>query len=466
MRFDAQTVGASCLLLGSFAAVASQTPPEERNSVERQQQNLRKMERIMNLKDESFERLRAEGAFSRHYPVVSEVVKCEDGKAGEYSCDNVDLHGFLSHGDMGSTTKEGNDVWGWNAPGGREFGAVGQTDGTAFIEIMSDGSIKYLGRLPTQTVASTWRDMKIIDGYCYIGSEAPGHGLQVFDMRKLLDIGEPVDFSIETDMTAWYSGFGSSHNIVANEETNMIYAVGTSRSSPCRGGMYMVDVSDPSNPVSPGCLSEDGYVHDAQCVIYNGPDLPHQGKEICFGYNEDTLTIMDFSDKSRPTVISRVGYKGSAYTHQGWLIDHTHLLLDDELDEQDGTGIAANGRTTTYIWDVTLLSAPRLTGTYQSPAKAIDHNQYTRNGLAYQSNYSSGLRIVDVSSVLADSTGAAFKQVGYFDCRPEDDEVGGVVEFTGSWSTFPYFNSGYILLNSIERGIYSLKYTGPAAGQP
>lgn len=27
--------------------------------------------------------------------------------------------------------------------------------------------------------------MKVIDGYVYIGSEAPGHGMQVFDMRKV-----------------------------------------------------------------------------------------------------------------------------------------------------------------------------------------------------------------------------------------------------------------------------------------
>lgn len=73
----------------------------------------------------------------------------------------------------------------------------------------------------------------------------------------------------------------------------MIYAVGTSnRDVPgCQGGLFMVDVSDPSNPTSPGCAGEDGYVHDAQCVIYNGPDSQYNGREICFGYNEDDLTM-------------------------------------------------------------------------------------------------------------------------------------------------------------------------------
>ena len=74
---------------------------------------------------------------------------------------------------------------GWASPEGREFGAVGQTDGTAFVEVDKQGALTYLGRLPTQTENSVWRDMKVVDGYVYIGSEAPDHGIQVFDMRKV-----------------------------------------------------------------------------------------------------------------------------------------------------------------------------------------------------------------------------------------------------------------------------------------
>ena len=71
----------------------------------------------------------------------------------------------------------------------------------------------------------------------------------------------------------------------------MVYAVGTSRSSSCKGGLFMLDVSNPANLTSPGCVSEDGYVHDAQCVVYNGPDTQYNGKEICFNYNEDTVSV-------------------------------------------------------------------------------------------------------------------------------------------------------------------------------
>jgi hypothetical protein len=92
---------------------------------------------------------------------------------------------------------------------------------------------------------------------------------------------------------------------------------------------------------------------------------------------------------------------------------------------------------------------------------------------------------VDVSSVAKDPTGGAFKEVAFFDgtfrfwlaciadvseltwfpffpfpVHPEDDDVGGEATFTGSWSVYPYFESGYIVINSIERGLFVVKYSG------
>ena len=78
----------------------------------------------------------------------------------------------------------------------------------------------------------------------------------------------------------------------------------------------MVDVSEPLNPKFTGCYAEDGYTHDAECVLYDGPDTEHHGKEICFCYNEDTLTVVDVTQRSNPVMISRTNYTGWKYTHQ------------------------------------------------------------------------------------------------------------------------------------------------------
>jgi choice-of-anchor B domain-containing protein len=407
------------------------------------------------------EQQKADGVFDVDRYEATGATSCTDGKAGEYSCGNIDLKGFLRHQDMGSRTREGNDVWGWTSSTGREFALLGQTDGTAFAEVHPDGSLTYVGRLPTQTVASVWRDIKVIGNHAYIGSEAPDHGLQIFDLTKLLtaDPENPPTFSTRNDLKAHFTGFGSSHNIVANEDTDLIIAVGTETRLKCRGGLWMIDVSNPARPQDAGCVSSDGYTHDAQCVIYKGPMTAYQGREICFNYNEDALTIVNINRRTMPAQLSRTTYNGATYTHQGWVTeDHKYLLLDDELDEQEKTGPAEDQHTTTYIVDISDLTYPVFRGVYKSPQKSIDHNQYIIDGLSYQANYGSGLRIVNVTTINEDDTGALFEEAAFFDIHPEDDEVGGTAEFFGAWSVYPYFASGNILVSSIERGLYSLRH--------
>lgn len=344
---------------------------------------------------------------------------------------------------------------GWTSADGREFAIVGQTDGTAFVEVLADG-LAYLGRLPTQTSSSTWRDIKVIGNHAYIGSEASSHGIQVFDLEKLLDVdsSSPVTFSKDNDLASLFTGVGSSHNVVVNEETDMLYVVGAQE---CSGGLVMVDVSDPTSPTEVGCDGSDGYVHDAQCVVYNGVDEKYQGKEICYGYNEDTFTIYDVTDKANPVVLSATPYEGSAYTHQGWVVDaeSRYVLLDDELDESYGSV----GNTKTYIFDISSLEAPVYTGTFTAAHEAIDHNQYVVDGLSYQANYGSGLRILDVSALGEDPTGGNIEEVGFFDCFPDDDESPQAT-FVGAWSVYPYFGSGTLVVNCIERGLFAVKFTG------
>jgi choice-of-anchor B domain-containing protein len=138
---------------------------------------------------------------------------------------------------------------------------------------------------------------------------------------------------------------GASHNVVSNPEGQYAVAVGSRpRNDSCRAGLIFIDMKDPTKPTRIGCNGEDGYVHDAQCLTYRGPDKKYVGKDICYGYNEDTLTIYDVTDKTKSSIISITSYEGATYTHQGWLLDpewQQYLLMDDELDEVDAVGPAA-----------------------------------------------------------------------------------------------------------------------------
>lgn len=380
---------------------------------------------------------------------------CVGGFAGIYPCNNVDLEAFMPLADIGGTSgnSAANDIWGWtDSLTGKEYAIVGRVFGTSFVDISDPVNPVYLGNLPTHgAFGSSWRDIKTSANHAFIVSEARNHGMQVFDLTQLRNVSNPpVTFS----ETAHYNKNAQAHNIVINEGSGFAYIVGASGKNSCSGGLHMVNISNPSSPSFAGCFSSDGYTHDAQCVIYTGPDSAHQGKEICLNSNEDTVTIVDVTNKSNPIQLSRTGYSGSAYTHQGWLTeDQKHFLLDDELDEQN-----FGHNTRTRVFDVSDLDAPSLVGSYTSANPAIDHNQYVKGNFSYQSNYRSGLRILDISGVAT----ASLSEVAYFDVYPADDAA----QFNGTWSNYPYFASGIVIVSGIEQGLFILRPNLGAVDNP
>jgi choice-of-anchor B domain-containing protein len=365
---------------------------------------------------------------------------CIGGMAGSFPCKNVDLASFLPLADIGGGTV--NDVWGWTDPQtGKEYALVGRSNGTAFVDISNPEHPVYLGNLPTHSVDSTWRGLKVYADHVFIVSEAQNHGMQVFDLTRLRNVTQPpVTFTED----AHYNGFQRAHTLAINEWTGFAYAAGV-RDSSCVAGLHIVNVINPKAPVYAGCSNQDGYTHETQCVSYHGSDTEYVGREICFSSNEDTLTIVDVTNKSAPEQLSRTTYQGVGYTHQGWLTeDHKHFLLDDELDEK-----VKGVNSTTYIWDVSDLNAPTMKGLYKGASKAIDHNLYIRGNRAYESNYRSGLRILDISNIGA----ASLSEVGFFDIYPIDDAP----EFNGAWSNYPFFRSGIVIVGGIEQGLFVLR---------
>ena len=366
------------------------------------------------------------------------AITCTDDMAGPYPCRDIDLMAFLPAEEIGGGT--GNDIWGWTDPlTGREYALVGRSTGTAFVDISTPTSPIYLGLLPTHTVSSTWRGIKVFANHAFIVSEALNHGMQVFDLTQLRDVANPPVTFAET---AYYAGFGSTHTLALNSTTGFAYAVGTRT---CEGGLHVVDVREPTSPRTAGCFALDGYTHETQCVVYQGPDTVYRDREICLNSNEDTLTIVDVTDKLEQVQLSRTGYDGSAYTHQGWLTeDQRFFLVNDEGDER-----AFGHPTRTWIWDVSDLDAPVLTTYYDGPTPSIDHNLYINRDLVYESNYRSGLRILD-ASVVAQGT---LRELGFFDIYPADDAPA----FNGAWTSYPFFASGSVVVNGIEQGLFVLR---------
>jgi choice-of-anchor B domain-containing protein len=373
---------------------------------------------------------------------------CVNGTAGEFQCQNVNLLGNLSLAEIGGG-EIGNDIWGWTDPAtGRDYALMGKTNGTAFVDITDGANPRFVGMLPTQTEGTRrfWRDIKVFRNHAFIVSEHIGHNMQVFDLTRLrgAGTGEPQTFT--ADAVYVIGGSGNTHNLDINERTGYAYLVGTST---CRGGLHMVDIRDPLTPRFAGCFSQDGYTHDTQCVVYDGPDRQYGGREICFASNEDTVTIVDVTNKSRPMMISRTGYRTSAYTHQGWLTaDRKWFVFDDELDELSGK--APEGKQTTYVMNVESLRRPGKVLASPNNTISTDHNLYIHNGHVFESNYTSGLRIFDEDSVPS----ADLDEVAWFDVYPENDNAGFE---GGTWSNY-WFSDGKIAVSTIDRGLFVLDF--------
>lgn len=378
--------------------------------------------------------------FSLPIMLFSQVVPCEGGFAGGYPCSGYDLVSQMNLDALGGASN-GNDCWGWTDPlTGVEYAIMGLNNGTAFVDLCDAANPVLIGRLETHSTPSLWRDMKVYDDHAFIVSEAGQHGMQVFDLTQLRDVvNPPVTFQ----ETAHFNEFGNAHNIAIDEETGYAYPVGTGFFS---GGPIFVNIQNPTQPMGEGGYSEDGYTHDAQIVVYIGPDTEHAGKELCFASNADTFTIIDIDDKTDPFEISRTGYDDVGYTHQGWLSeDHRFYFMNDEADETSGN--APNTRT--IVWDVQDLDNPFVVEYHAGVSQSIDHNLYVKDGKVYQANYTSGLRVLEFD----ENADPLLNEIGFFDVFPAGDPV----SFSGAWSCYPYFESGLVIISSMDRGLVVVK---------
>lgn len=376
---------------------------------------------------------------------------CIRGMAADsFPCDGVDMLSHLTLGDLGLSFV--NDIWGWTDPEtGKDYALIGGTEGMVIVDISDPKRPDIIGILPTRTSDYLfWRDIKVYADHAFVVSEDTAHGMQVLDLTQVRGVtGPPVMFS----ETAVYDGFSWAHNIAINEDTGYAYVVGTNT---CAGGLHMVDIADSADPSFAGCFSDHAYIHDTQCVIYNGPDVDYQGREICFNSAADgftigsifnTVSIVDVTDKSNPVALSRIDYPEDGYSHQGWLTpDQSYFLHNDELDE-----LFEGLNTTTRIWDVRDLDNPVLVNAVEHATTAIGHNAYTEGRYLFASNYTAGLQIFDTTRV-ADGE---LPEVVYFDLYPENDNP---TFEGGTWSNYPYFRQKKVVaVSSMDRGLFVLQ---------
>jgi choice-of-anchor B domain-containing protein len=357
----------------------------------------------------------------------------------------LQLLSWLSLSDLGvSAGLLANDCWGYVSPTGREYAILGTEESTLFIEVTDPFNPSLVGGIPGPV--GIWRDIKVYDEYAYSVCESGCAGIQVIDLHG-------IDSGVITLVnTINGAGTGSSHNVVIDTDSGFLY-----RSGGGGLGLRFYDLSDPANPTFVGEWN-DRYVHDAQVVTYTGAG-PWSGRQIAFcgsgfnsGWVSPGVTIVDVTDKQNPVLLSEIQYPGAVYSHQGWLTeDRQHFLLGDELDE--GTlGVTS----LTHVIDVSDLANPVMAGTFTNGMNSVTHNGYVLGDRFFQANYTSGVRVFDIS----DPVNAV--EVGSFDTYPPDDAV----SYNGCWSVYPYMPSGVMVASDRQHGLYVLWAGDDLVGQP
>lgn len=398
--------------------------------------------------------------------------ECSSNLAAGYPCKRVKLQSFLSKEtlDITGQDKKLNDVWGW-----REYALVGKTDGVAFVDISNPTSPKYVGYLKAHdNKQGVWRDIKTYGDYAYIVADAVDHGIQIFDLRQLssgsspkeyqesghfglrqdgsrmtsieferlyqsyitrvVDLDEPVE-----ERTAASEGYAQS--IAINEDTGYAYVAGSSN---CAGGLYILNLSNRLDPLPVGCYTTDGPISDAQCIN-------HSGREICFATYTHGVSVVDVSNKSFPERMSFIKDEGTfRFVQQGWVTDDRRYFLFGDRN--------SGGKTQTYAADVSNLNSISISFTFTNPEiNSRPSHQYVKGGYTYQANFKGGLRILDLSRI----SSGQLSEIAYFDTTSDAGDG-----MDGAWGVYPFFNSGNVVVSSVNEGLFVLEPNFGSTSRP
>jgi choice-of-anchor B domain-containing protein len=375
-----------------------------------------------------------------------------------YPCNSVSLLSHLSLQQLIPASRSGADVWGFiDLNTGREYAIMGLENGVAVIDIADPTQPEQVAY--TTGTTTLWREVTIYQrydqaakrwrAYAYITADRAPDRLLVLDLSNLPNGIERVDFTSE---------FASAHT---DYMVNADYTYGIPESpagsqlvisgAGINGGNYrMYSVANPRAP-SLLSVSNTEYAHDVasfgvtdarkntQCI--NATTQPKC--QVLTDFNESSIDVWDVTNPTSVTLLGRRSYPNASYTHSGWWTeDGRYLYAHDELDERN-VGLP----TTVRVFDMSVLSAPNLVGSWVGPTHAIDHNGYVRGNRYYFSNYSEGLTVLDITNPVAPT------RVGFFDTYPASAQT----DFVAAWGAYPFYASGSMIVGDINSGLYVLK---------
>ncbi len=333
---------------------------------------------------------------------------------------NVELLGTFSS----PNASRHSDVWGYVDENGREYALLLSFEGTYIIDVTNPSNPQEISFFEDDS--SIWRDAKVHENYAYVVTEGRGpnqpraNGLQIIDLSDLPNSAKLVKETAEF--------FNTSHNIFI--EDGFLYAVGTDAIS-AQGGIQIIDLSDPVNPVLVSTYTQSDYVHDV-----------FVRDNILIACAADHYAYIDVSDKSNPQEISvsaSIQVEGG-YAHSGWMTENNRYFY--AADEGNAFDLRVYDLEDTSNWEIAV-------NTWQMPTESTIHNIFIRDNFAHISYYTDGYVVLDITNpeepILA----------GHYDTADDGDSG-----FGGVWGCYPYLPSGNVLISDKVKGLFVFNFTG------
>jgi choice-of-anchor B domain-containing protein len=322
--------------------------------------------------------------------------------------------------------------WSYIHSNGAEYAVLGvcggpPIGGTAIYNVTNPAVPYLVGFI--QGPSSIWREFKSYRDWIYVVTEGggPDQGVQII---RMTNPESPV-------LAATYTtGFVTSHTVSVDTTRGILICNGTRDGNGLATGMRILALNDvglgatPENPVEiawwPGGLipvSSTNYVHDS---------VPVGNRLYAASINAGIERVLDFANPAAPSEMVEWTYPG-AFSHNSWPdASGNWLYITDEIKGEP-----------LKIFDISNMLSPVLANTITSNPQAIIHNAHVRGNELYLSNYTEGIRALDLSDPAHPAEFAS-----------ADSYFGPSGGYSGVWEVCPNFPSGTVIASDRNSGLY------------
>lgn len=303
--------------------------------------------------------------------------------------------------------KEYGDIWGYSAEGKEYALLCARGSGLSIIDITGTDAVE-VGFAPSIEPDVDSKDVKVYNNYAILINEnAPA---QIFDLSNP---------ALPEQVAIIELPFGEgAHNCYVDGD--YLYIVGDHET----GGLFIFDISNPLQPAQVGSFTPF-YYHD---VYVRG------NTAYAAGIYGDGVDIIDLTDKTQPILIARFNYAGSG-AHNVWTSeDGNYIFVGDEIGTSGNHTRVFNISNTDDIQHVSDIIVE---------ARAATHNCYVKGNLLYIGHYTEGVQVYDISDP------ANPQNIAHYDTYPQSG-----FGYYGTWSVYPYFESGKIIASDMQTGLY------------